>query len=136
MYCTETKTSLGWWEVLHGIYLEKCNLRGEADINGETELITDRLSHLDAEWIRVVRELGDLNELNDLELSCSDTTFYEVLLNEYKNRLVALQGNMDSRKLYKRKWLAKQKSLNVSSRQMPRKLNNVKTIFWIMTPAN
>jgi hypothetical protein len=93
--------------VPHGIYLEKCNLRGEIEINGETDLITDRLTNLEADWVRSVRELGDLAELNDLELSCSDTTFYEVLLNEYKNRLVALQGNIDSRKLYKRKWLAK-----------------------------
>ena len=36
--------------------------------------------------------------------------FYKAVrisVNEYKNRLVALQGNIDSRKTYKRKWLAK-----------------------------
>ncbi len=110
--------------VLQGIYLEKCNLRGEAEINGETEFITDRLSQLDAEWTRAVRDLGDLNELNDLELTCSDTTFYEVLLNEYKNRLVALQGNLDSRKLYKRKWLAKK--LEVFKRLFPANAQQIK----------
>jgi hypothetical protein len=92
---------------LHGLYLEKCNIRGEMEINGENEELKDRLTVLDASWIHTVRELRDLEELNNLELSCNDTTFYEVLLNEYKNRLVALQGNIDSRKLYKRKWLEK-----------------------------
>jgi hypothetical protein len=33
--------------------------------------------------------------------------FYEVLVNEYKNRFIALQGNVDARRVFKRKWLAK-----------------------------
>ncbi len=64
-----------------------------------------------------MRGLGDLNELNDLEIQCSPTLFYEVLLNEYKNRLVSLQGNIDSRKVFKRKWLAKK--LEVFKRLFP-----------------
>ncbi len=59
-----------------------CNLRGEIEINGDDDQILERLSVLDEEWIRTVRELGDLEDLNEQELSCSDTTFYEVLLNE------------------------------------------------------
>ncbi len=39
------------------------------------------------------------------ELSCSRTSFYEVLLNEYKNRIIALQGGIDRDNKYRRKWL-------------------------------
>ena len=94
----------GW---LQGMHVDLCNLRGEIEINGENEQVTNRIGELEALWTQTVRELGELNELNDLELQCSATTFYEVLLNEYKNRLVALQGNLDARKTFKRKWLAK-----------------------------
>jgi hypothetical protein len=53
----------------------------------------------------------------NLTFNAPHTTFYEVLLNEFKNRLVALQGNIDSRKVYKLKWLAKK--LEVFKRLFP-----------------
>ncbi len=39
------------------------------------------------------------------DISCSRATYYEVLLNEYKNRIVALQGGIDKDNKYKRRWL-------------------------------
>jgi hypothetical protein len=56
---------------LHGIYIEKCNLRGAIEINGEDDDINNRLALLDLSWGHHVRELGDLNELNNLDLTCS-----------------------------------------------------------------
>jgi exonuclease III len=93
--------------ILHAIYIDLCNLRGELEINGVNEQVQERISEMEEEWTRTVRRLGNLEELNDLELQCSPTVFYEVLINEYKNRFVALQGNVDARRTFKRKWLAK-----------------------------
>jgi hypothetical protein len=104
-------------ESLQNIYIEKCNIRGEIELNGESELLTDRLAILEGRWIGTLRNLGPLEDLNELDLQFTHTTFYEVLLNEFKNRLIALQGNIDSRKVYKRKWLAKK--LEVFKRLFP-----------------
>jgi len=102
---------------LQGIYIDLCNLRGEIELNGENDFVRERINGLEQQWTRSVRRLGDLNELNNLELQCSPTTFYEVLINEYKNRFIALQGNVDARKVFKRKWLAKK--LEVFKRLFP-----------------
>jgi hypothetical protein len=93
--------------VLQALYIDLCNLRGEIDINGPNDMIRDRISELERQWTGEVRLLGNLEELNNLELQCSPTVFYEVLVNEYKNRFIALQGNVDARRVFKRKWLAK-----------------------------
>jgi hypothetical protein len=103
--------------ILQGYYIELCNLRGEIEINGENEYATEQINKLKGLWTQTARGLGELDELNYLALQCSHTTFYEVLLNEYKNRIVALQGNLDGRKTYKRKWLAKK--LEVFRRLFP-----------------
>jgi hypothetical protein len=103
--------------VLQGIYINLCNLRGEVELNGENGPVRDRITELEHQWTGTIRLLGNLNELNNLELQCSPTTFYEVLINEYKNRCIALQGNVDARKVFKRKWLAKK--LEVFKRLFP-----------------
>ncbi len=51
--------------------------------------------------------VGNPERLVDRNMSCSHRTFYEVLLNEYKNRIIALQGGLDKDRKYKRKWLEK-----------------------------
>ncbi len=53
----------------------------------------------------ITRGIGSIDEWALEDLSCSRAVFYEVLLNEYKNRIVALQGGIDKDSKYKRKWL-------------------------------
>ncbi len=47
------------------------------------------------------RVVGSIDEWAAEEVSCSRATFYEVLLNEYKNRIVSLQGSIDADRKYK-----------------------------------
>jgi hypothetical protein len=70
--------------VLQALYIDLCNLRGEIDINGPNDMVRDRISELERQWTGEVRLLGNLEELNNLELQCSPTMFYKVLINEYK----------------------------------------------------
>ncbi len=93
--------------ILQALYIDLCNLRGEIAINGPNDMVRDRISDLERQWTGEVRTLGNLEDLNNLELQCTPTVFYEVLINEYKNRFIALQGNVDARRVFKRKWLAK-----------------------------
>ena len=86
---------------LQALYIRKCNLRVEKELNGSNNDIEDELLELDAEWQRVSRRIGDLNDLHEHLLQCSATTFYEILLNEYRNRVIALQGSLDALKTYK-----------------------------------
>jgi hypothetical protein len=62
----------------------------------------ERLEELDREWKEVLRRVGSVDVWAAEEMSCSRSTFYEVLLNEYKNRIVALQGSIDADRKYKR----------------------------------
>ncbi len=52
-----------------------------------------------------MQRTGGVQEWAVEEISCSRSTFYEVLLNEYKNRIIALQGALDKDSKYKREWL-------------------------------
>ncbi len=97
--------------VLQALYIDLCNLRGEIEINGPNDMVRDRISELERQWTVELRLLGNLEELNNLELQCSPTVFYEVLINEYKNRFIALQGKVDARRVFKRKWLAKKQEI-------------------------
>ncbi len=92
---------------LEGIYVEKCNIRRSIELNlvDDVEAEMDRLRYLTEEWNILVHRIGSIDEWNVEEISCSRSTYYEVLLNEYKNRIVALQGGIDKDNKYKRRWL-------------------------------
>jgi hypothetical protein len=93
--------------ILTQLYVEKSNIRrgvalGLAD---DEDREMERLAELDREWKEVLRVVGRIDEWAAEEVSCSRSTFYEVLLNEYKNRIVSLQGSIDADRKYKREWL-------------------------------
>ena len=100
----QLRTAVGRLEAL---YIEKCNIRRGIelglvdDIEGEER----RLARVQREWDWRIQVIGSIDEWAMEELSCSRSTFYEVLLNEYKNRIVALQGGIDKDNKYTRKWL-------------------------------
>jgi hypothetical protein len=103
----ELRRQLGRVGRLEQIYVEKGNIRrgmslGLAD---DEDREIERLAELDREWKEVLRVIGSVQEWAAEEVSCSRSTFYEVLLNEYKNRIVSLQGAIDADRKYKRKWL-------------------------------
>jgi hypothetical protein len=54
---------------LQALYVRKCNLRVEKELNGSNNEIEDALLELDAEWQRVSRGIGDLNDLHVAEYS-------------------------------------------------------------------
>ena len=60
------------------------------------------------EWANTLGHVGSIQEWTQEEMSCSRTTFYEVLLLEIKGRLVSLQGGIDKDEKYKRDWLVAQ----------------------------
>ncbi len=90
---------------LEAIYVEKCNIRRGIELNliEEVEVAMDRLGQLQREWEGWLVRIGNVEEWEIEELSCSRAVFYEVLLNEFKNRIIALQGGIDEK--YKRNWL-------------------------------
>ena len=92
---------------LEGIYVEKCNIRRSIELNlvDDVEVEMDRLRYLTEEWNMLVHRIGSIDEWSVEEISCSRSTYYEVLLNEYKNRIIALQGALDKDSKYKREWL-------------------------------
>jgi exonuclease III len=92
---------------LEGIYVEKCNIRRSIELSlvDDVEVEMDRLRYLTEEWNMIVHRIGNIDEWSVEEISCSRSTYYEVLLNEYKNRIVALQGGIDKDNKYKRRWL-------------------------------
>ena len=92
---------------LEAIYVEKCNIRRGIELNltDNIDIDNERLGVLSAEWETITRGIGSIDEWALEELSCSRAMFYEVLLNEYKNRIVALQGGIDKDSKYKRRWL-------------------------------
>jgi hypothetical protein len=92
---------------LEAIYVEKCNIRRGIELNlvDDAEAEMGRLEQLTEEWNARVHRIGSIDEWNVEEISCSRSTYYEVLLNEYKNRIVALQGGIDRDSKYKRRWL-------------------------------
>jgi hypothetical protein len=97
---------------LEMMYVEKCNIRramelGLADNNEEEQA---KLNRIEFRWGVKIREIGDIRDICNREMSCSSTILYEVLLNEYKNRIVALQGGIDRDRKYKKNgWRAMQK---------------------------
>ncbi len=92
---------------LEAMYVEKCNIRRGMELglvdNNEEEM--ERLTRLEFRWKVKIRELGNLSDISGRRMSCSNSVLYEVLLNEYKNRIVALQGGLDRDRKYKKKWL-------------------------------
>jgi hypothetical protein len=87
---------------LEAMYVEKCNLRRgiELQLRDDEEEVKARIDQINVEWNRT-----RIDEWAVEELSCSRSIFYEVLLNEYKNRIIALQGGIDKDSKYRRKWL-------------------------------
>ncbi len=77
--------------------MEKCNIRRGMELglvdNNEEEM--ERLTRLEFRWKVKIRELGNLSDISSRRMSCSNSVLYEVLLNEYKNIIVALQGGLD-----------------------------------------
>ena len=110
--------------VLQGLYINKCNMRMEQELNGTSIELEENINNVENEWVNMLRRMGDLTLLNFHDLQCSATTFFEVLLIELKNRVIALQGNIDSQQTFKRKWLAKK--LEVFSRMFPPNSEQVK----------
>ena len=51
-----------------------------------------RLDVLSVQWGNKIREIGSITDLDDRAITSTRATFYEVLLIEYKNRVIALQG--------------------------------------------
>ncbi len=92
---------------LEAMYVEKCNLRRgiELQLVDDDEAVKARIEQISVEWDRTLARIGSIDEWAVEELSCSRSTFYEVLLNEYKNRIIALQGGIDKDCKYRRKWL-------------------------------
>jgi hypothetical protein len=82
---------------LEAMYVEKCNIRRGMELglvdNNEEEM--ERLTRLEFRWKVKIRELGNLSDISSRRMSCSNSVLYEVLLNEYKNIIVALQGGLD-----------------------------------------
>jgi hypothetical protein len=71
--------------ILTQLYVEKSNIRrgvalGLAD---DEDREMERLAELDREWKEVLRVVGRIDEWAAEEVSCSRSTLYEVLLNEY-----------------------------------------------------
>jgi exonuclease III len=100
----ELRASVGRLEAL---YVEKCNIRRGIELGLVDDLEAEgvRLARAQREWDWLIHRIGSIDEWAQEELSCSRSTFYEVLLNEYKNRIVALQGGLDRDNRYKRDWL-------------------------------
>ncbi len=92
---------------LEAIYVEKGNIRRGIDLGltDDAERDNERLEQLSDEWQIILNTVGNVDEWAQEELSCSRSLFYEVLLNEYKNRIVCLQGGIDRDNKYMRKWL-------------------------------
>jgi hypothetical protein len=92
---------------LQQIYIEKSNCRRSIALNltDNADAEKDRLEALRTEWDALVHGTGGVQDWAKEEVSCSRSTFYEVLLNEYKNRIIALQGALDKDSRYKREWL-------------------------------
>jgi len=92
---------------LHALYIKKCNITRSLELGisdgegGEAQ----RLVEIENRWIALIRDLGPLDDIVIRQKTCSDSVFYEVLLNEYKNRFKALQGSFEKDKTYKRNWL-------------------------------
>ncbi|MFN9905068.1 MAG: hypothetical protein ACK56F_02940, partial [bacterium] len=93
--------------ILEQIYVEKANIRRGLTLGlvDEDERELERLAALDRDWNEVLRGIGGVEDWSAEEVSCSKSTFYEVLLNEYKNRIVSLQGSIDADRKYRREWL-------------------------------
>jgi hypothetical protein len=89
------------------LYLDKANVRRGLALGlvDDEDRELERLAALDREWKEVLRTVGGVEYWAAEEVSCSRSTFYEVLLNEYKNRIVSLQGSIDADRKYKREWL-------------------------------
>ncbi len=92
---------------LEGQYIEMCNVRRgiELELVDDKDAEQRRLGVMKFRWDVKIRAMGNIQLLGDRELSCTASSFYEVLLNEYKNRIVALQGGLDRDRKYRRKWL-------------------------------
>jgi len=71
----------------------------------DVEQTMDRLGQLQREWEVWLVRIGSVDEWAMEEVSCSRAVFYEVVLNEFKNRIIALQGGIDKDEKYTRKWL-------------------------------
>jgi hypothetical protein len=93
--------------ILEQIYVEKANIRRGLTLGlvDEDERELERLAALDRDWNDILRVVGGVEAWSAEEVSCSKSTFYEVLLNEYKNRIVSLQGSIDADRKYRREWL-------------------------------
>jgi len=102
--CERLRQSVG---MLEQIYVNKSNSRRSITLNlvDDIEAEKERLNQLDVEWNAIVRRVGKVEEWAKEDVSCSRATLYEVLLNEYKNRIIALQGGIDRDNKYKREWL-------------------------------
>ena len=100
----ELRLSVGRLEIM---YIEKCNIRRgiELGLVDDTDIETERLERVEREWEESIRRIGNIQDWEEEELNCTRSTFYEVLLNELKNRIVALQGGIDKDSKYKRNWL-------------------------------
>jgi hypothetical protein len=74
--------------------VERCNIRRGIELNliEDVEQAMIRLGQLQREWEGWLIRIGSVEEWAMEDLSCSRAVFYEVLLNEFKNRIVALQG--------------------------------------------
>jgi hypothetical protein len=92
---------------LEAIYVEKGNIRRgiELALTDDADRDNERLEQLTDEWHNIVHRIGPVDEWAAEDLSCSRSSFYEVLLNEYKNRIVGLQGGIDRDTKYMRRWL-------------------------------
>jgi hypothetical protein len=62
-------------ESLQNIYIEKCNIRGEIELNGESEPLNDRLAILEGRWIGTLRNLGPLDLISNAHIQPSTKFF-------------------------------------------------------------